>query len=105
MPSVESWRMPLAVGWTSVSVIAKIRRERALSSLAALLPFAALQAEPRYHDRCQQKRHHRGGDRRVFAEIAAENCALIGERRHEVRRVDGTTARHRPDQLEVGEGE
>ncbi len=35
----------------------------------------------------------------------ADDCALIGQGRHQVCRVDRAAPRHRPDQLEVSEGE
>src|SRR6476620_9539882 len=69
----------------------------------AMLPFAPLQPEPRDHDRREQERHHGGGDGGSLAEAAAEDAALVGECRHEMRRVDRAAPGHRPDELEVGE--
>src|SRR3954463_8178817 len=71
----------------------------------ALLPFPALQAEPGDHYRGEQERDHGGRDRRAFAEMAAENGALIGQRRHQLRGVDRPAAGQHPDQLEIREGE
>src|SRR6476619_1429709 len=79
---------------TSASVIA-----------LALLPFSPLQAEPGDQDGAEQKRNHRGRDRGAFAEVPAQNGALVGQRRHQLRGVDRAAARENPDQLEVGEGE
>src|SRR5215831_11219498 len=68
----------------------------------ALLPFAPLQAEPRHQDRSKQEGDHRGGDRCAFAEIAAEDGALVGECRHQMCRVHRSTFSHHPDELEIG---
>src|SRR6266567_5820318 len=71
----------------------------------SLLPLAALQSEPRDHDRGEQERDHRARDRRALAELAGDDRALIRQRRHQVRGVDRSAARHRPDELEIREGE
>src|SRR5581483_8035256 len=79
---------------TSVSVIA-----------LSLLPFPTLQSEPGDQDGAEQERDHRGRDRRAFAEMAGEDGALIGQRRHQLRGIDRAAAREHPNELEVGEGE
>src|SRR5215470_6174110 len=71
----------------------------------ALLPFAPLQAEPRDEDCAEQERNHRRGDGGPFAEMAGDDGALIGERRHQLRRVDGAALGEHPDELEVRERE
>src|SRR5258708_7103375 len=68
--------------------------------ILSLLPLAALQPEPRNHDRRQQERDHRIRNSRTLAEHAADDRTLIGQRRHQMGRVNRATARHRPDQLE-----
>src|ERR1700754_1625798 len=101
MPSLWSVAAAAAItlaGWASL--------EASVSVIAlSLLPLAPLQAEPGHQDRGQQERDHGGGDRRPLPELAAENRALIGQRRHELRRVHRPAAREHPDELEVGEGE
>src|SRR5512143_1849340 len=71
----------------------------------ALLPFPALQAEPRYEDRREQEGDHRRRDRGSLAKLTGDDGALIGQRRHQLRCVDRPAAREHPDQLEVSEGE
>src|SRR5258708_37695648 len=71
----------------------------------SLLPLAALQPEPGNHDRGKQEWDHRARDRGTFAELACDDGALIRQRRHQMRGIDRTAPRHRPDQLEVGECE
>src|SRR6516162_1440314 len=67
------------------------REQRLLVSVIALsvLPFAALQSEPRDQDGGEQERNHGGGDGRALAEIAAADGALVAERRHQMRGVGG----------------
>src|SRR5208337_1388561 len=86
-----------ALGWASLAA-------RSVTALS-MLPLAALQPEPGHHDSCEQERDHRGRDCRALAEHAAEDGALIRERRHQVGCIDRPAARHGPDQLEIGEGE
>src|SRR5204863_4529493 len=52
-----------------------------------------------------QKRQREAGDRRALSERTSGNRALVRERDEEVRRVGGPSARNRPDELEIGEGE
>src|SRR3984893_412052 len=75
----------------------------AASSVIALtlLPFAPLQAEPGDQDRAEEERDHRRGDRGALAEMAAQDGALIGQRRHQLGRVDRPAARQHPDELEI----
>src|SRR5580765_144572 len=69
----------------------------------SLLPLAALQSEPGHHDCREQERDHGGRDCRAFAEEAADDGALVRQRRHQMRGIDRSAARHRPDQLKIGE--
>src|SRR5262245_66599656 len=100
MPSVWSAVTPASTAFglatldASTSVIA-----------LSVLPFPALQPEPRDQDGGEQEWNHGGGDGRALAEIAAADGALVAERRHQMRGVGGTTAREHPDELEIGKGE
>src|SRR3984893_5658963 len=80
--------------WLLVSVIA-----------LSVLPFAALQPEPRDQDGGEQEWNHGGGDGRTLTEIAAADGALVAERRHQMRGIGGAAPRQHPDELEIGEGE
>src|ERR1700686_2636134 len=71
----------------------------------SLLPFPALHAEPGNRDSRQQKWDHGGRNRGPLAEPAADDAALVAQGGHQMRGIDGTAARQRPDQLEVGERE
>src|SRR5436853_3037620 len=71
----------------------------------ALLPFSPLQAEPGDQDGAEQERNQRRRNRGAFAEMPAQNGALIGQRRHQLRGIDRTAPRQHPDQLEISEGE
>src|ERR1700681_780855 len=68
-----------------------------------LLPFPALQPEPRNHDCGEQERDHCVRNGGAFAEHAANDGALIRQGCHQMRGVDRAAARHRPDQLERSE--
>src|SRR5262245_13836322 len=100
MPSVwsavtpESTTFGLASLDASTSVIA-----------LSLLPFSALQPEPRDQDGGEQERDHRRGDSGALSEVTAADGALIAERRHQVRGIGRAAARKYPDELEIGEGE
>src|SRR5579872_2992058 len=71
----------------------------------SLLPLAPLQTEPGHHDRGQEERDHGARDRSTFAELTCDDCTLIRQRRHQMGGVDRAATYHRPDQLEVCEGE
>src|SRR5438046_2553175 len=71
----------------------------------AMLPLATLQPEPGNQYRCEQERDHGGGDGGALPEVAAADGALIAQRCHQMRCVDGAAARQHPDELEIGEGE
>src|SRR5689334_2546478 len=98
MPSVSS-----AIGTEPVSMAFGLAALPARTSVIAfaLLPFSSLQAEPGNQNGGEQERNHRGRDGGAFAEIAAHDCALVRERRHQMRCIDRPAARHNPDQLEV----
>src|ERR1700687_6251096 len=71
----------------------------------SLLPFPALHAEPGNRDSRQQDRDHGSRYRSPLAEPAADDAALIAQGGHQMRGIDRTAARQRPDQLEVRERE
>src|SRR6185312_4478417 len=102
MPSVSS-----ASADEPVSMAFGLAALAARASVIALplLPFPALQAEPRHQDGREQEGNHRRRYRGALAQLAAQNGALIGQRRHQMRGIDRATARHHPDELEVCEGE
>src|SRR6478752_1033039 len=97
MPSVSS-----VSGAEPVSTAFGLTTFPARASVIALslLPFPALQAEPRHQNGCEQERDHRGRNRSSLAQLAAENRPLIGERRHQVGGVARAATRHHPYQLE-----
>src|SRR5262249_61230256 len=70
----------------------------------SVLPFAALQSEPRDQDGGEQERNHGGSDGRALAEIAAADGALGAERRHQMRGGGGAPAREHPDERGIGGG-
>src|ERR1700686_5461311 len=95
MPSLSSLRTEACTFESNVeSVIVR-----------SLLPFPALHAEPGNRDSRQQERDHGSRNRGPLAEPAADDAALIAQGGHQMRGIDGTAARQRPDQLEVGERE
>src|SRR2546423_12697968 len=98
MPSVWSAVTPESTAFgladASTSVIA-----------LSLLPFSALQPEPRDQDGGEQERDHGGGDGGALSEVAAADGALITERRHQMCGIGRAAAREHPDELEIGEGE
>src|SRR6185369_12605315 len=71
----------------------------------SLLPFAAREAEVAEQCREHEERDHRDRDRRAFAELAAGDAALEGERCQEVGGLDRPAARDGVDELEIREGE
>src|SRR6476661_8515835 len=79
MPSVSSasGAEPVSTAFGSTTFPA-----RASVIALSLLPFPALQAEPRHQNGCEQERDHRGRNRSSLAQLAAENRPLIGERRN-----------------------
>src|SRR6476620_3277215 len=97
--------------WSSRAGVFSTRRgstgwERMVSVIVlSLLPFAALQSEPGDQNRAKQERDHGRSNRRALTQVSADDGTLVGERGHQVRGIDRPTARHGPDQLEVGEGE
>src|SRR3712207_5850963 len=70
--------------------------------VASLSPLAVGEREVAKHGGPDQKRDHRHRDRRTLPELAARDRALVGEGRHQVRRVDGPAAGDGVDELEVG---
>src|SRR5262249_62039935 len=99
MPSVWSAVTPLS---TACGVVAL----DASTSVIALsvLPFAALQPEPRDQDGGEQKWNHGGGDGRALAEIGAAAGALGAERRHQMRGGGGGGARGDPSEVGIRGG-
>src|SRR6187551_1949198 len=104
MPSL--WSSILTVGdepdSTALRLICWVGRS---IIVLTLLPLAALQSKPGNHDRGEQEWDHRTRYRRPLAELSRDDGALIRQRRHQMGGIDRPAARHRPGQLEVGEGE
>src|SRR5262245_55105742 len=98
MPSVSSASGAEPVS-TAFGLVALPARTSVIAF--ALLPFPPLQAEPGNKNCREKERDHRGRDGGAFAEIATHDCALVRERRHQMRCIDRPAARHHPDQLEV----
>src|SRR5262245_55036577 len=100
MPSVWSAVTPLS---TACGVVAL----DASTSVIALsvLPFPALQSEPRDQDGGEQKWNHGGSDGGTLAEVAAADGTLISERRHQMCGVGRASAGEHPNQLEIGKRE
>src|ERR1035441_7739959 len=102
MPSL--W--PAAADDPESTCLGSASLEASISVIAlSLLPLAPLQAEPGNQNSAQQKWNHGGRDRGPFAELAAQNRALIRQRRHQLRGIDWAAAGKHPDQLKIREGE
>src|SRR5581483_10171748 len=95
--------------WSAVAVSTARGSDAFLASASvialALLPLPALQAEPGDKDCTKKERDHRRRNCRTFAELASDDGALIGERCHQLCRVDWPATGQHPDQLEIGKGE
>src|SRR5690606_21731519 len=74
------------------------------SNFALALLLTSLIASSRVYGH-HQERHHGNRDGRAFAQHAAVDAALEGQRGHQMGGVIGAAAGDRVDQLEVGEGE
>ena len=69
------------------------------------LPAATLQPEITEENRGKKERHHRDGDRRALAQLAAGNGPLEAQGRHEVGCIERPTTRQHVDELKIREGE
>src|SRR5580704_14541181 len=106
MPSAWSPATGRTAAAAATSVFAAALRVTASSVIAlTLLPFASLQPEPRDQDGAQEERDHGRRDRGALAEMTAQDGALVGQRRHQLRGIDGAAPGQHPDELEVREGE
>src|SRR5258708_21040548 len=102
MPSL--WSSLATVGEAPESTVLRSTLGAGTSVIAlSLLPLAALQPEPRDHDRREQERDHGARDRRPLAELAGDDGALVGHGRHQMGCLGRAAAGHHPDQLLVRE--